>query len=343
MIRLIFLGLTTVSLMLASCSSQPTIGQIEQSTPAVVEKVSPQPSTTPSNSCSNLSTVYAGSPIKPEVVIYNNNTLRKFQIEQINDALKFYFSEKKPEQTLLLYVHGRALGNTRRGDYDHEPQESKTDVIPEFSSKYNIDTTIMLHWPHRKLDDTGFPESDAKSAGKALACIIQRLNSADFDANHFPGFRALITHSMGALVLEDALSNSSEDLHGFNAVVISAAASRSETANSWLPKIASNQRYVLINAHDVVLKKLNQRMHFMPLGKCDSNCFMANQPIPSMVYLDITEIAGMPLNVRHDYFVKGEVANRIIPNIMKGEAPPKGSQSVYKNVRIIKDRDISTR
>ena len=338
MIKFVFPGLTITALVLAGCSSQPTVSSAAQSKVPILEKVSPPPAAeAPSDSCSNLDADYASSPIKPEVVIYGENTLRKFPIGQIDEALKFYFSQKKPEQDLLLYVHGRALGNTKIGDFDHEPEESRTDAIPAFSSKYKIDATIMLHWPHRKLDDTGFPESDAKSSGKALACVIQRLNSADFGTGQYPGFRALITHSMGALVLEEALTSTSEDLHGFNAVVVAAAASRPETASAWLPKIAANQRFVLINTHDVVLREVNQRKHFLPLGKCDSDCLRANQPTPSIVYLDITDIAGTPFNVRHNYFVKGKVADRIITKILRGETPPKGSQGAYENIRIIKD------
>lgn len=337
MIRFVLLGLTTVAIMLAGCSSQPIVGQIEQP----MSKAHPSPALAASSDpCSNLATAYSGSPIKPEVVIYSKNTPRTFPIEQTEDALKFYFSEKRPEQAMLLYVHGRALGHTHKGDRDHEPEESKTDVIPEFSSKFNIDATIMFHWPHRKLDEKGFPEDDAKSAGKALACVIQKLNSAEFDANHFPGFRALITHSMGALVLEDAVNNSSEDLHGFNAVIISAAASRAETASTWLSKIASKQRYVLINTQDFVLEEVTDRMHFMPLGKCDSDCFKANQPALGMVYLDITKIAGMPFNKRHNYFVKGKVTDKILIKLLKGEALPKSSQGAYENIRIIKDEDV---
>lgn len=94
MIRLTFLGLTTAALMLAGCSSQPIISPTEQFTPTVVERVSPPPSAIPSDSCANLSTIYAGSPIKPEVVIYSKNTLRKFPIEQTDDALRFYFLRK---------------------------------------------------------------------------------------------------------------------------------------------------------------------------------------------------------------------------------------------------------
>lgn len=341
MIKYVFLGLTTIVILTIGCSSQPTVESIESPISPIAD--APPPSAVPSDLCSDLGAAYTGSPIKPEVVIYSNNIPKKFPVENIDEALKFYFSQKKPDQDLLLYVHGRALGNTHTGDYDHEPEESRTDVIPIFSSKYNIDATIMLHWPHRKLDNTGFPESDAKSSGKALACLIKKLNSADFDANHFPGFRALITHSMGALVLEEALNKSSEDLHGFDTVVIAAAASRAETASAWLPKITSNRRYVLVNTHDVVLREVNQRMYFMPLGKCDSNCFRTNQPSPGMVYLDITDIAGAPLNVRHNYFVKGNVADKVITHILKGEAPPKGSQGTYENIRVIRDRDISTR
>ncbi len=238
----------------------------------------------------------------------------------------------------MLYIHGRALKNTKKGEYDREPGESKNDVIPAFSSKYNVDTTLMLHWPHRKTDN-GFSEDDAKFAGKALVCVIQRLNSENFNANKYPGFRALITHSMGALVLEEAINQSSENLDDFNVVSVFAAASRANNAKLWLSKIRANKKYVLINTKDIVLGEVKDRMKFIPLGMCDSRCFNENKPVKDVTYLEITDIAGA-FHRRHNYFVKGDVADRIVTNILKGELPPMGIKGVSDNHRIIRKRDI---
>jgi hypothetical protein len=67
------------------------------------------------------------------------------------------------------------------------------------------------------------------------------------------------------LVLEEALNKSSENLHEFDVVAIFSAASRANDAGSWLSKIQADKRYVLINTHDIVLKQVKDRMHFVPL------------------------------------------------------------------------------
>ena len=342
MIKFVFVGLT-VALITVGCSSQHAVSPQAVTTPISEVVTSKTPKQVAQfEGCPNLVNDYPSTGRKPELVIfYGNNSFKTYPIQKVDEALNFYFSEKRPEQPILVYLHGRALGDTNIGDYDREPNESKNDVIPKLSTKYNAGTVLMLHWPHKKADNSGFPEADAKFAGKALVCVIQRLNSDNFNAHKFPGFRALITHSMGALVLEEALNKSSENLHDFDAVAIFAAASRADDAGSWLSKIQAAKRYVFINTHDIVLKKVKDRMHFVPLGRCDSTCFRANQPIQSMTYLDITDIAGLPFNQRHNYFVKGKVADKVVTKILKGELPPRGVQGISENVRIIRNRDIS--
>ena len=345
MIKFMFVGLT-VALISVGCASQPAVSPspvpISPIKKVVVDKPKPPEPVAQSEACPNLANDYPGTGRNPELVIfYDNNSFKTFPIQKVDEALNFYFSNKRPEQPLLLYLHGRALGKTNIGDYDREPNESRTDVIPELSTKYHAGTVLMLHWPHKKADESGFPEADAKFAGKALVCVIQRLNSDNFNTHKFPGFRVLISHSMGALVLEEALNKSSENLHEFDIVAIFAAASRASDAGSWLSKIQAGKRYVLINTHDIVLKEVKDRMHFVPLGRCDSTCFRANQPIQSMTYLDITDIAGLLGNIRHNYFVKGKVADKVVTKIFKGEQPPKGVQGISENVRIIRKRDIS--
>lgn len=278
----------------------------------------------------------------PELTVYYaNDGLSTYPMTQIDEALKFYFSKKQADQPLLLYVHGRALGDTNIGDYDHEPNESKTDVYPALSNRTK--TVLMLHWPHRQVANE-FPEADARFAANALVCVIQRLNSDTFNANKFPGFRALITHSMGALVLEEALKTHAEiNLSEFDVVAIFAAASRASDASLWLPKITAKNRYVFINIHDVVLRAASNKINATLLGMCDVDCFIKNQPVQNITYLDISNVAGLPLNARHNYFVRGEVAEKIVSKLFKGESIPQGVDinGIPKNVRKIRDQDIN--
>lgn len=288
--------------------------------------------------CSNLLDEYSGSDKKPELVVYEKSSYKTYPITQVDEAITHYLSNKQSGQPLVLYVHGRALEDTKIGEYDREPDESKRDVIPAFSSKYNANTILMLHWPHKKPENK-FPEGDAKFAGKALICVIQRLNSESFNVGKFPGFRALITHSMGALVLEEALDKSSESLNGFDVVSIFAAASKADHANSWLSKISAHKQYVLINTKDIVLGQVKDITKSVPLGMCDSKCFQKNQSAKNVIYLDITDIAGA-FHRRHNYFVEGDVADKIVTEILKGESPPMGIKGVAENHRIIRKQDI---
>lgn len=285
---------------------------------------------------------YSNSSQKnPELVIYYDaNKLNRFPISQVDDALKFYFSKKQVHQPLLLFVHGRALENANIGDYDKEPEKSRTKVFPALSEITK--TVLMLHWPHRQVAN-GFPEADARFAAKSLICVLQKLNSDTFNVNKYPGFRALITQSMGALVLEEAIKTHSEiNLSEFDVIAIFAAASKAVDANLWLPKITAKNRYVFINTHDYVLKKASSRINNILLGICDVDCFINNTPVQSITYLDISNIAGKPFNKKHNYFVKGEVAKKIVSKILKGESLPQGShfEGIPTNVRKIRDQDI---
>jgi hypothetical protein len=297
------------------------------------------PSTlTRSEGCSNLLNEYVDTNHAPELVVYEGTphglpSYRKFAIRQVDQALAYYFSNKQTAQPVVLYIHGRALKDTNIGEYDREPDESRNDVVPVFSSKYHSNAVLMLHWPHRKTANE-FPEDDARFAGNALLCLVRRLNSAEFNTNTFPGSRVLVTHSMGALVLEQAIKNSSEDLSEFDVVSIFAAASKAKNASSWLSKIRAHKQYVVVNTSDIILIGLRKILSFMPLGMCDIKCFEENPPADNVVYLDVTGILGL-WGWRHDYFVKGEVAEKVVTRILSGESPPMGTRGVSDNHRII--------
>lgn len=313
------------------------------------------PSTlTRSEVCSNLLGKYNDIGHKPELVVYESSkiTYKKFPIHQVDEALTYYFMNKQARQPLVLYIHGRALKDTIIGEYDREPEESRNDVMPVFYGKYNTGTVLMLHWPHRKSgngfskdDEVPFPEDDARFSGNALLCVIDRLNSDHFDPSKFPGQRILITHSMGALVLEQAISESSEDLHKFDSISIFAAANRVDSANSWLSKITARKQYVVINTRDIILNYILAELKFVPLGMCDWKCFEDNSPANNIIYLDITCIAGGPFhaNIRHDYFVKGDVADKVVAKILRDEDPPMGIEGVSENHRIIESTNCPNR
>ncbi|NOU09182.1 MAG: hypothetical protein HOO98_04065 [Nitrospira sp.] len=302
------------------------------------------PSTPPrSEGCSNLLNEYVDKDHAPELVVYEGkphgiSTYKKFAIDHVDQALAHYFANKQTAQPVVLYIHGRALKDTKIGEYDREPEESRNDIVPVFSAKYHLDTVLMLHWPHRRTANA-YPEDDARFASNALLCTVQRLNSPDFNATKYPGIRALVTHSMGALVLEQAVNTSSEDMGGFDVASIFAAANRANSATSWLSKIRAHKQYVVVNTSDIILTGLRKNLSFMPLGMCDRKCFEENPPADNVVYLDVTCILGL-WRWRHDYFVKGEVAEKVVTRILSGESPPMGTRGVSDNHRIIREQDL---
>ncbi len=323
---LIFTGCSSSSTrsLLSSNSSEGGAGSILPKTKVVTDI------------CSNLLNAYSSSSIDPKLVVFSNNKyIKSYPIHKVNDALNLYFTMKHTNEPLLLYIHGRALGGKDIGEYDNEPKESQNDVIPEFSKVYNIKTVLMLHWPHKKADKKGFPESDAQFSGKALACVVEWLNSNKYSANQFPGFRALISHSMGSLVLEEAIRKTSMDLQSFDVVSIFAAASPAKDSKDWLSKIKADKKFVLINTSDKVLRIQKERVNFEPLGMCNEACFEHNKPSNNFTYIDITKIAGL-FKLRHNYFVKGKVAKRIVKKILAGQEPPKGIRRNNDNIRVIR-------
>ncbi len=302
-----------------------------------------QSTITQAEGCSSLLTEYVGKDHAPELVVYEGTphglpTSRRFPINQVDEALAYYFTNKPTAQPIVLYIHGRALKESKIGEYDREPDESRNDVVPVFISKYNSDFLLMLHWPHRRTANE-YPDDDARSAGNALLCMLQRLNSPDFNATKYPGIRVLITHSMGAVVLEQAINTSSEDLGGFDIMSIFAAASRANGASSWLSKVRTHKQYVLVNTLDIVLEVLSYRAHFVALGMCGAECLQDNPPANNVIYLDVTDVAGA-LHRRHDYFVKGAVADEVVTRILRGEDPPMGISGISKKHRILRKQDL---
>lgn len=234
--RKIFLPFIMIAALEEGCSDQSAM---VQSTP------------TQAVGCSTLLNEYVNKDHAPELVVYEGMpqglpTYKTFTINKVDEALAYYFSNKPTAQPIVLYIHGRALEGRRLGEYDREPDESRNDVVPVFTAKYNSSSLLMLHWPHRRTANA-YPDDDARSAGNALLCTVRRLNSPDFNATKYPGIRALIAHSMGTLALEQAINTSSEDLSGFDVMSIFAAASRASSASSWLSKVRTHKQYVLVN------------------------------------------------------------------------------------------------
>ena len=222
-----------------------------------------------------------------------------YSMAEKNKAIDGLFSAKGNEnpsaqsQPVMIYIHGRALGHRTNG-YDEEPGESKKDVLPGLFSQYRPSKVLMFHWPHwGNGNDYSSPAEDAKSAGAALTDLLAEIDRAAKEKK-LSGPLILLSHSMGSIVLQQALSHSpNPDLKNFHTVAIFASASRYKESWVWLSKIKTANSYVFSNEHDPVLSHLHNT-----IGECGVSCLLSEQRADGIVYVDIT-----PLKLGHRYFV----------------------------------------
>lgn len=214
----------------------------------------------------------------------------EFLIDEAGEA--FVHAMAAGPDNLILYVHGRGCGG------GGEPQKSLSGAMPELESDYSA-AAIMFNWPGSDVGcPLGFPEDEARAAGQALAHTLHVL--AYFksqNAGLFSGLRlTLITHSMGSLVLEQALTDDPLPLPSslFHTAMIGSAASARSGHASWLTKATlSEALYVSVNAGDNVLTAA------AALGGARLGKSVAGEPLATnALYVDFTAS-----DVNHAYYL----------------------------------------
>lgn len=153
---------------------------------------------------------------------------------------------------VILYVHGRGCGG------GGEPQKSLDGALPALARDYTA-LAIMLFWPGS--DDgcpAGFPDARALAAGPALAVVLGDLYA--YQQAHpaaFAGVRVtLVTHSMGSLVLERAVTVAGVGQLPpvVDALIVNAGASAAAGHAAWVARTTfARDRYVTVNSGDNVL------------------------------------------------------------------------------------------
>lgn len=175
----------------------------------------------------------------------------EYTIDEIGDAFAHALADAVVDNA-ILYVHGRACGG------GGEPEKSLADAMPALESDYTA-RAVMFVW--QGADDgcpLGFPEDKARAAGPALAHALRKLAYARSQSPATFEGRALtlLTHSMGSLVLEQAVAAEATPLPValFDTAMIGSAASARGGHAAWVGAIAvTDHLYVSGNDDDLVL------------------------------------------------------------------------------------------
>lgn len=214
-----------------------------------------------------------------------------YPVTKIGDAIEALVAARPTLDNVIVFVHGRACGG------GGEPDKSLGSVVPEMESDYSAGV-VMFFWPGSdKGCPLGFPEDESRAAGPALRAMLARLDA--HMASH-PATRAklklsLLTHSMGNIVLEEALATKTGLAPAlFDDVVLNSSATALAKHATWLARLDfATDVYVTVNGGDDVLLAAGTGRG-VRLGRD----LGAETLTPRAAYVDFTAA-----NVNHQYYV----------------------------------------
>lgn len=213
---------------------------------------------------------------------------QKFTVGKIGDALDAVLAARPATDHVILFVHGRACGG------GGEPDKSLSDSVPELEQAKGA-SVLLFFWPGSdEACPAGFPENRARDAGPALRFALERVQT--WRTTHPSTKLALLTHSMGNIVLESALGPGPTGLSSslFGTAILSSSATALAKHATWLAKLdfATNV-YVTVNDGDKVLLAAGLGRG-VRLGKS-----LGAEPLTARAaYVDFTAA-----NVNHQYYV----------------------------------------
>lgn len=234
----------------------------------------------------------------------------EFVVDQVGAALDHALLNS-PTRHVIFYVHGRACGG------GGEPTKSLSGAVPELESDYHS-KVLMFTWPGSSSGcPLGFPESEARASGTALNHTLHKLAFTLHARAATLGnvTLTLVTHSLGNIVLEEALAHEALPLPPtlFDTVVLSSSATALAAHRAWLTELRfSLHVYVSVNDGDSVLTSAGLGRGTR-LGKK-----LGNEPLaPNARYVDFTA-AG----VNHAYYLhtgqKGAHMRGFYDTVMEG-------------------------
>lgn len=214
-----------------------------------------------------------------------------FSIDQVDAALAHALAGQ-PTRHVIFYVHGRACGG------GGEPAKSLGEAVPQLEVDYSA-RVVMFTWPGSSNGcPLGFPEQEARDSGAALRHTIHKL-AAKLGAQPVPGLTlTLVTHSLGNIVLEQALATATTPWPPalFGTVMLNSSATAASGHQTWLSRVGfSTNVYVSVNSGDSVLSAAGVGRSTR-LGKSIDNVTLA----ANAKYLDVSAA-----NVNHAYYLHG--------------------------------------
>jgi hypothetical protein len=250
-----------------------------------------------------------GVMTSPARVITADGT--SFVIDQVGDALDHVLTPTR--RHVILYVHGRSCGG------GGEPTKSLAGAVPEMESSYQA-VVLMFTWPGSSSGcPLGFPEPEARASGTAFSHTLHKLAAAV----HARGAAVadvtltLVTHSLGNIVLEEALTHDTRPLPPslFATALLSSSATALVGHRAWLTAMqCSAHLYVSVNDGDSVLTAAGIGRGTRLGKKLNSEPLAANA-----LYVDFTAA-----NVNHAYYLhsgqNGAHMGAFYDSVMEGRA-----------------------
>lgn len=209
-----------------------------------------------------------------------------YKVSKLPALLDRLLSNGKP---VILFVHGR--GN--------EPKKSLEGgrfigrAVYKLESGYDANV-LMFSWDSKRgkgLKDRGRPLSNMLVASKEFLKILEGIKQ--YRKSH-PQSKpiALISHSMGNIVIESAVKNLDGWIENdgkplFSNILLSASDADDVEHAEWVEQISATENvYITINADDKVLKKSNDR----PSGTAPMGLEPGSKLANKATYVDVTRL-----------------------------------------------------
>lgn len=212
----------------------------------------------------------------------------------------------------ILYVHGRGK---------HPDKAFRQRLLTDLEKDYSA-RVLMFHWPSWD-GPLGFPEQEARDSAEAFVTVLKTIKA--FKENHtdlIQGVRfALLTQSMGSLVLEESVLRLQGDSLGklFDTLVICASASSTKDHAVWVNQLdLAEDVYILINRNDPILGPAGLREGGRRLGKGLKSCGKAVKMAGRAVYLDVTKATLFHRYYLHRRLKQSPTLKRFFDQVLNG-------------------------
>lgn len=244
------------------------------------------------------------------IVTTDGQTVPTGQFHRVLNAAVAEIDQREDRDNIILFIHGRG----KHPDKAHR-QRLLADMEVDYSAK-----VLMFHWPSWK-GLFGFPEAEARAAAPAFRDALIQLQTYRLQhPRRLDGIRfTLLTQSMGSLVLEESVIQSSPATlkNLFDTIVISAPASPTSGHRQWVDPLAlSSQLFIMSHSHDPVLGSAELHTRAACLGKSwpSQEQGFAQQA----VYLDVTHAWVVHRYYLHRYLKRSPNLQRFYDRVLNG-------------------------